>query len=367
MYSRSTPSWGNSVPSPYPPEKQRTYQQSGFAPSAQQANSPAAVPPPSVSGQTGQYPASRNQTPAAEAPSGVSGRSNNDNYISHKICKINGRDKVVDFTSKLTAAKTEDYAMVHGCGGSNHAPNSTIGITLCDYTKGKGDNKSVTVRYAIDVEDTVLLLEAAKTARLNGFSPNAGNCTPLCDSLIQQLKDLAKFPSAQDGSRQIPRDALNGLLRSANGLRTAMQGSTGPLFSYKREKNNPYKIVNGLAPVSKVEISYTPFRSDGSESRYPWYIAIENFDAPINAKANGATSHNAAQAVNKRSAFINLTTDDFLAAMVAIERFVRLWEHRLLPVMEEAYSKLEGSKAEAPQSQKQESNQYPAGSNRRAG
>lgn len=275
------------APVPFHPNQRPVPQQAPQSQVPQQSNRPQ---PPQ------QYESTRNAPSAPPAQA---------NMISQKCAKVNGKDKVIDFTGNLSMANLEDFAMVHGCGGKSHARNSTISAAICDYTKGTGE-ASVTVRFGIDVEDCTILYNAAMYAR------------------------LGLLPVYNPGT---------------------------PAFQYSKEKNNPYAIKNGYAPCSRITISFTPIRQDGQRSSYPWYVCIENFDAPIQAKQNGATAHNSKQAINKRSAFINLSADDFAASMVAVDRFVRLWEHRMLPVMEEAYRILEVQKQ---QRRTEQNNNQPA-------
>lgn len=214
-----------------------------------------------------------------------------ENYISQKIYKINGKDKVIDFRSKLIMANLNDFANVHGCGGKGHAPNSTVGIVICDYTNGIGES-SVTMRFNMEVEDMTLLYHVS-----------------------------------------------NGILAGTS------HGS--PLLPYVSEKNNPYaKGSDGYVPVSRIEINYQPTRQDGNVSNYPWYIAITNYEAPLSEKGNGTTAHVGSMARNKRSAFINVSALEFGRAMVAVDRFIRMWEHRMLPVMDEAYRRIDAARQE---------------------
>lgn len=319
--------WQNTPPGPAP-------QQRGPAPvpqpQAAQYQHGSAQPSP-------QYPA---PNPSQASPPAQQVR------ISQKIWKINGKDKVVDFVSKLTKANVEDFAMLHGCGGKAHAPNSTIGITLCDYTKGTGD-ASVTVRYSVDVEDMALLYNAAVSARLGNLRPSSAPALPLADALITQIKSWKGFPLFNDEnrSRQVPGQAINAIMDAAIGIRKALQDKEGePAFTYTREKINPYKTnpQNGFHPASRLQINFTPIRKGGQVSTYPWYISIENFDAPMNTKSTGATTFDGSKAVNKTSAYINLSMEDFLAAMVAVDRHVRLWEiQQAGPVMRMAYKQLD--------------------------
>lgn len=284
--------------------------------------------------------AATQQQNAPKAPS-------NTEYISQKIWKIAGNKKFVDFNSKLTMAYINDFANVHGCGGSGHAGNSTIGIVICDYTKGTGENASLTVKYNLDVEDVGFLYEAAMSARLGLLKPDPGINAAWIDHVQRIVDGWKPIPKYQDGSRPIPAQALNALNNALNNAKAATTAQlTAPLFSYTKEKNNPYTGKNGLAPCSKVMINYTPYRKDGAPSNYPWYIAIENFDAPLTTGKNGASSHNSKQAVNKRSAFINLSCEDFCNAMTAVQRFVSLWEHRAIPMMNEAYRRIEFARQE---------------------
>lgn len=337
----------------------------GAAPNySAQAPAPGYAPPPAQN--TG-MPANPAPPAQFQAPN-----AENERYISKKIYKINGKDKVIDFTSKLSVAKVDDFANVHGCGGKNHSPNSTVALTLCDYTKGTGEN-SVTVGFNLDVEFMEVLYEAAMNARLGQL---AGSKDTIVQNAALLLNDLTRWEAAikLNPIVGVPADdmttvgtalatavtgnnpaelsntgnmVLNELRRwtatqkrtllcgipvteiaaAKNALSAALTSFGAPYFEYSAEKNNPHvKNNQGYVPVSKVYISYTPTRKDGSVSRYPWFVQIENFDAPLNTKQNGATAHNAAQAVNKRSASINLSADDFACAMVAVRRYVRLWE-----------------------------------------
>lgn len=290
-------------------------------------------------------------------------------YISSKIYKINGKNKVVDFSSRLTVANVEDYANVHGCGGKNHAPNSTIALTICDFSNGTGE-KSVTASYNLDVEDMTLLYHAAIDSRLHLLTMPALNAmlqfvngalaslegwknnAPVVAVPANEITLAGTTLSAaiQTGSAEKIGAAGNAVLNSLrtwiaknqhqqtvvsyqeivgvqNALASVLNISQNPAFEYVREKNNPYrKDSKGFVPVSKVYIAYSQFRKDGQESRYPWFIQIENFDAPLIVQKNGSSTHDAGKATNRKVININLSADDFAAAMVAVDRFVRLWE-----------------------------------------
>lgn len=358
----------------------------------QNAQSPAGrFSPPAGAGynnQTYQRPPMAPQAkPAPSAPAAAPAPTDAP-FISRKIYKVTGRDKVMDLRSLLTAAKVEDFANVHGRGGKDHAQNSTIKLTICDYTKGKGD-KSVTTSYNLDVELIEIFSEAAKDARLGKLTVSPGM---IMQTVAVILNDLTRWEAASNQTRAVavpeaeltatgkvlagainqntPNElhaASNAVLKdlrkwmatgqknpmctvpmqeiinAKNALIAALNGHGVPAFEYGYEKNNPYSKNNqGYVTVSKVYIAYTPTRPDGSISRYPWFLQVENFDAPLNTKANGASSHNSSSAINRKSASINLSADDFAKAMGATKRFIGLWEHAVaLPVIRTATKRLD--------------------------
>lgn len=271
-------------------------------------------------------------SPTPPAPPSQETNHNDNQFVSTKIWKVHGKDKVIDFSSKLTKALPEDFANIHGIGGSDHAPNSTICATICDSTKGTGD-KSVTVKYCIDVEDIPMLYNAAMAARLGQLTAsqpaNTATLQSACETVRNQLRNWLKIAPYPDNSRPIPQEEITLAGKTLSDALSALESNTATstVFSYTRQKNNPYATVkmNGAsyAPVSQIAISCDPSR------RYPWTIQISNFDAPIKQRNNGATTHNARDAINKKEAFINLSMDDFCASLVAIERFIKLWEQRM--------------------------------------
>lgn len=315
-------------------------------------------------------------------------------FISSKIFKVNAKDKVVDFSSKLSVAKVEDFANIHGCGGSDHAANSTIAVTICDFTKGKGEN-SVTASYNVDVEIMEVLYQAAMNARMGTFSNDAsaelvaavhtaiyelnrwgtaGSQQPVAVIPFQELvttgtalgnavkqKDASALNTASEqsladlrrwsaSSKQIPASGVP--LREIFDIKTALEKAAAkqdkPLFVYSYEKNNPHqRDAQGLVPASKIYISYTPIRKNGEVVRYPWFIQIENFRAPLSTKASGASSHDASKAVQRKSVSINMSTDDFAKAMVAVKRYIRVWEMvTAIPIVRGGLRLLENIKEE---------------------
>lgn len=270
-------------------------------------------------------------------------QSASERQISDQIWRVFGKDKVVDFRNNLIYAYTEDYANIHGIGGNGHAPNSTIKCVICDYTAGKGD-KSLTVSYRLDVEDVDILVEAGKKAY---FGELSGDATIVNQTAISQvvnemrgwLTNIEPFP---DNTFPIPYADIARVGQALAGINSA---GTAPKWSYSCEKNNPYSAdENGYVPVQKVQINYSPFMQDGSESRNPWYIGIENFQAPIKVMRSGASFHRSKDAINRKSAFIVLSKADFLRSMIAVKRFISHWESLYRENMMEAMRRAEYEK-----------------------
>ena len=360
-----------------------------------------------MNGNTGHAPGTIPYNPGTEAAAHASGRPTPyhverqpesepmpSGFISGKICKINAKDKVVDFTSRLYAAKVEDFANVHGCGGKDHAWNSTVAVTICDFTKGTGE-ASVTASYNIDAEIMEILYHAAMDARLGklpaskdalvsaaavalhelqrweisgqqqpvsvvpfselvqtgqtmGNAIQQNNPAMLANASGATLSDLRRWASnrKQCPSAGVP---LRDIYKIKTDLTNALINQDRPLFEYSAEKNNPHAekdSPDGLVPVSKLYIAYTPTRKGGEPSRYPWFIQIENFRAPLNTRSNGASSHDASRAVNRKAVSINVSADDFATAMVAVKRYIRIWEMvATIPVVRKGLALLERIKA----------------------
>ena len=338
-------------PQPNPAPYSQPYQQQSAAPQNPplQFPAPGGVPAMPVNPQMNQ-PHSPTQAvqPAAES----------EQFISMKIWNVNGKDKVVDFSSRLIKAREQDFANIHGIGGSDHAANSTICITICDYTKGTGEN-STTVKFAVDVEAMPMLYQAAMEARLGKLtiaSPEREkHSTALLNTVqfsLQKMRNWLKIQAYPDNSRPVPGAEIEeigkALSDAVSAMNSAPQGIISAFPPYSKQKNNPYCTfqMNGatFAPVSNLNISYDPSRN------YPWTIHIANCDAPINKKANGANTHDPSKAINKQEAFISLSADDFCEAMVAVERFVRLWEQRMFRMLDKKCTQYERAIEEKKQS-----------------
>lgn len=248
-----------------PPQQGNFPQQAQYAPPQQR---PAA-------------PAPQYNTPAPAQKPANADTNGPKKPVSAKITRIDAKDKVMDFTSKMIKAYPQDFANIHGQGGKNHAMNSTISINISDYSKGTGDN-SVYLSYNLDVEIFDFLYRRAD------------------DAWSGKLTDLQ--------------------------MRTTGPGQ--PSFVFEDQKVNSYQAqtVNGveIAPVSFLTISH----DRNARTRCPWIIQITNGMAPIKRYSKGSITYDGKQIQNATSVYIPVSEKDFYKAMVRVTHFINAWEHR---------------------------------------
>ena len=262
-------------------------------------------------------------------------------YINAIIAKANGKDKVIDFRDGLVPANTNDYAMIHGAGGAKHAPNSVVKVTVCDFSKGKGD-KSVTVSANISTETVAMLHAAAQKFLIN---PPSTQQTTTPSGLVISQADANKISESlqmlvnASKARKIEGDdfvALGTNIRAVyNSLKNApapqQKKSGGKDFEYSQERVNAYRqgkdgLAADFAPVNKLSITHQSVRDDGAVSRYPWVVKITNGFAQVKKDANGATSYIGSTFKLSAEAFIMLADADMFRMMEDCVRFIRAWE-----------------------------------------
>lgn len=248
--------------------------------------------------------------------------------ISSTIAKVNGRNKVIDFRDNLMPATLEDYANLHGVGGKNHAANSTIRCTICDYSKGKGD-ESVTVGANIAIDAIYKVYLAAKKQIIQPTQDNRQTIT--ADGLTALNKVYAGLKNVYTSVNQgktIDVKIISQLGNlTATGLKSIEKTDCGN-FAHQQEKVDIYrKKTDGSAPVSKLVITRQGIRSDGQVSRYPWYIKITNGTAPVIFQESGATTYDAKKLSIKGEAFINVSDADMFRMMQRIVSYIRVWEN----------------------------------------
>ncbi len=265
--------------------------------------------------------------------------------VSTAITKTNGKGKVIDFRDNLTIANIDDYANMHGTGGKNHAPNSTITCCICNYSKGTGEN-SVTVRTNINI-DAVYALFTATQRIITENTLKAGNESTISQSGLNQLKQIYKqLEAAYKASQSTPMtsDAIkkigNAYHKALGEIKTGNRAGVAD-FTYSQDKVDAYKKQNdGTAPVSKISIVHCPIRKDGQVSTYPWFIKITNGYAPVVTQNTGATTYDAKKMQVKAEEYINVNDNDMFRMMLRVVRYIETWENtRCIPLLQNGLQK----------------------------
>lgn len=184
----------------------------------------------------------------------------NQTYITGQIAKYATDRKLMELTDKLIVASPENYG--HLFGDEKGKPKSCIGLTMLDYSAGKGD-KTVTVN------------------------------VNLSDAQLNRWFEAVK-------------------------LRV-------PTFEMRQEKILSFSAEGGRAPVTKLTVMRSPVARDGSPARYPWYVCAENGTGAVQKNANGGTSIAPQSYVKESAVFVNLNDEDMFAFLLASQYFIECW------------------------------------------
>lgn len=233
-------------------------------------------------------------------------------YYNPQIAKTAAPGKILEFTDALTVANPEDYAMLFGVGGGKHAPNAVIKVTICDFTAGKGEGKSVTVSstlepacidamYAVAENRIVNPLTDAPQKQVQSSVPQRGVLlsddawNDLCEGFLMLVQEGKNGAVSLSGDsyvelgkrlRSVYKDGKEFLAkRDAAGYANENNAAPayGPDYKYTQTRVNIYKKGNdGLAPVSLLTITHQAINNRGEVARYPWTVKITNgFAVPI--------------------------------------------------------------------------------------
>lgn len=280
--------------------------------------------------------------------------------INTIIAKASTSEKVIDFRDGLVLAHDEDYAMLFGVGGGKHAPVSVIKVTICDFSKGKGD-LSVTSSANLELE-TIALLRAVAEDKL--LHPNTAQAQPApaqpkapegavlpCnawDSFVSGLSSLLKAEKRGSASRAELNGICNQLKVAYDAGRKSLednaQSAAAPApakKSYSDEDQNNYdfkhnqvrvnvykKGADGLppdfAPVSTLTITHNA--GDGrSVVKYPWVVKIVNGTAKVKVSGIGATSYVGSTFKKTSEVFMHISDMDMFRMMDACQRFINTY------------------------------------------
>jgi hypothetical protein len=196
----------------------------------------------------------------------------NDNYVSTQICVYKTNKVLVEFMDKLKPASTNGYAHLHATGDSvdvnGRKEYSLIGITMLDYSKGKGDK--------------------ASRARAN-ISPDEAKY------IYSRL--YAGFPTFE-----LSQDKIFGTPDGA-----------------------------GQSDVTKLYISRQPTDNQGNVKTHPWYIHLENGKGISVKNRNGGTYMQSGSYIKQRTVSANLTDLDMFKLMSRVTCYISAWESAFAP------------------------------------
>lgn len=279
--------------------------------------------------------------------------------ISGIITKTNGRDKVIDFRDGLVPATVGDYAMLHGAGGKEHAPNSVIKLFICDYTRGK-QNGSTTVSANIRPELCEQIFEVCKHnigslcvdnnfaffAEQRAINKKLSRASDmLFGSVDSVLSVLERISKAVEKNGQVPpgsqiAEVVRKFLTKKRNECAGEKGATGLApaivlpqhmdFAYAQDRVHNYeekKNDDNTARVERLQIWHTAYRKQGDLSNYPWGIKITNGRAEIKVQATGATTFNASTMKDIEEAFINISDADMFRMMCRVIHYINVWEN----------------------------------------
>lgn len=333
MYNkrRSYPQSAYNTGSAAPQQNGWPAQSTGVPAAAQQQNNNAPPMPNAITHPQQTAPQTNQANQYAKQSSNGSDQQPANNMIDNTIVRFATNKAAMDFSCRLVKAYQQDYANIHGCGGNKHAPNSSIQLNICDYSKGTGEN-SVSVHFNIDVREISRLRSAVEAANIGTLG------------LTEQLKGVREFATANgmvigwlQSGHQPTYQELAGLQQTlCNGLTAQDPDNNTPdkvLWKSETLKTNPYRaaceLIDGVefAPVSTFIVEYTPAKN------YQWTLRVANFMAPLVRNTNGSSYARASQAIRKTEALFPISTADLFDALCQVEHYISLWEYRMYPTI----------------------------------
>lgn len=248
--------------------------------------------------------------------------------ISTIITKSNSINKVVDLRDKLILSKTEDYAQMHGIGGKDHNPNSTIQCMICDYS-GSGNSKSVSANISVDkvyyIAEQIkkIVFKQDESDKLSITAKEKSDLGVAYKTLINAIRE-------GKNANAVSLDAVH---KAAQILVSVGKGITSPIegydFTYSQDKVDVYSKKDGKAPVNKLLITHQPMYK-GKKSNYPWCIKITNGVADIIEKEGGTVNYNAKTLNVTNEAFINVSNEDMYRMFTRTIRYIETWENAVV-------------------------------------
>ena len=278
------------------------------------------------------------------------------------IAKTNGKDKVIDFRDCLNLANKDDYAMMHGIGGKEHARTSVIKLTICDYTAGKGE-LSKTVSANISPATCEKLFEVCK--RNIGTLVVDDNVAPLVEQRSHNKKQNKIANQKQmPGVEVIANSLISMLSQTKDHVLAQEEDPPRPAafeipchcdINYVQDRVHASKAgADGYAPVQRLTIAHHTYRQDGKQSMYPWMVKVVNGNAFVKVSDIGATTFDPKTLRDTTEAFIMISDDDMFRCMNSVLHYIDAWEKlACIPLIKEGLKKRQAEYEAYKQSQQE--------------
>jgi len=195
----------------------------------------------------------------------------NEEFVSKQIAKVMTDKYLVETIDKLNPAPLDLYAHIHAGGEPvdvGFRTYSCIGITLLDFSKGKGDKK-VSAQANISPETAEYLY-----------------------------------------------------WRAALGIK-------GVVFSENKIFGKP--DANGRSRATFLNIKRTDVDSSGQPMKYPWSVSIDSGTAIQAKNANGGTYMQKGSYTSESKAEMKISDKDFFELMCRTYRYINAWELTTAP------------------------------------
>lgn len=276
------------------------------------------------------------------------------------ISQVWGKEKVLEARNTLTVAYPEDYAMLQGCGGQDHARTSGIYTCITDISqsaKQKNNGTSPTVGATVPTSVFIkakavaeynlgdIVLDEGAVAASIGDIGMIGNllyflfCAVF--AVVQSIgltagnfltgkMSVKDLPQAVLDTAKAARDTMN----KANPNRAAGRIPI-PVYKdwdYSQTRVNSYKQFNdGTVAVTVLNISRKQYQDMGNgqpaqKQEKPWTVHVSKFRARPQVQQNGTVSYQYNTKCDETVARIKLSDDQMFDFCHRIEHFENLWE-----------------------------------------
>lgn len=257
--------------------------------------------------------------------------------VACESAKVVLPNKMIVFSPKLKPAAKTGFAKIHAGHNKektekNMSIVSCIGLSILDYSKGKGEN-TVKVNYNLSPEMLYCLIKEVDLVidSLDDLEQNRiiSQNQQILEYKIQHLIQMMQTTASAAGVDFEKKDAKMNAARykkMTSPACTVIQTNEKYTFLSEPKIVGSVKDENNKSPVTKLVISRCSEYNGGKSAR-PWFVSIEEGTAVAEKNAaTGGTSMKKGSYTRTRSSFINLTDRELRTALYSTCRYLELWE-----------------------------------------